>query len=820
MAQIDNTDLNALVKDEKAYLPVTDVFSFLKIVNNVSASRDSISGFFITEGANYVIDRSKNTITYKNKMYELKPGDLVRYLGRLYLASEYFGKVFGLNCVFSFRNLAVTVSTEQELPALREARLSSLRTSSLSLNTQAKADTVVKRTYPLFHFGMADWSVISSQETYLGNTTSAYTALGGVIAGGETNVSLNYSTTQKFDRRNQFYSWRLADNDNSALRQIIAGKLFTTTISSIFAPILGVTLTNTPTTFRRAYGYYTLTNTTYPNWTVELYVNNVLVAFVRTDAAGLYTFQVPLVYGTSQIKLRFYGPSGEERYTEQNINIPYNFLPLHEFEYNATAGVVDDGTYSKFSRLTMGYGLSNKVTVGGGTEYLSSITSGPKVIPFATTSARMLGNLLLSGEYDYDVRTRAVASYNLLSGFQLEYNDTWYKRRQTAIINTYLEERKAIISTPVRLKNVAFYSRLTYDKIYIPGSDYTTGEWLISASAGRFILTLNNYGVFLKDNSPYIYTNVALTTTLFKRYLFTQQVQYQYNGNRIVSFKSQIERNFLKNGYVNLSFENNLDVHQPTTELGVRYAFSFGQAGTSIRRSNSFTRFTESASGSVIVDRSTRFTGFTDYTNVGKGGINIYAFLDLNGNGKRDANEPKAPGLKIKINGGRVTQNVRDTLIRITDLEPYINYTVEIDPLSFDNIGWRLRKKNYSVAVDPNKLKTVAIPVDVVGEISGSVRITNTEEGSLPGRFIILIFDQATKKIITRTSTDDDGYFSYLGMHPGEYYITLDDDQLKELSLTAEPYSRKVHIALSTDGSNVEGLNFVLTQHPKSKPPK
>ena len=814
--QIDNIELTALVKDEKAYLPVVDIFNFLKIVNKISTARDSISGFFITEDATYVIDVKNNRITYKNKVYGVKPGDIVSSLGRIYIATDLFGKVFSLNCTFSFRNLAVALSTELELPAMREARISAQRTTSLAINGAAKADTTVKRTYPLFHFGMADWSVINTQETVLGNETRAYTALGGVIAGGETNVSLNFSSTQGFNRRDQFYSWRLANNDNTALRQIIAGKIYSQTISSIYAPVIGVTLTNTPTTYRRAYGFYTLTNTTFPNWTVELYVNNVLVSFVRTDAAGLYTFQVPLVYGASQIKLRFYGPSGEERYTEQNISIPYNFLPKNEFEYNATAGIVDDGSNAKFSRLSVGYGLSNKVTIGGGTEYLSSITSGT-TIPFITSSTRLFNNLLLSGEYDYNVRTRAVASYNLLSGLQVELNDTWYKRGQTAIINTFLEERKAVISTPFRTKSLATFTRLTFDQIVIPGSNYTTGEWLVSVAAGKYIATVNTYGVFIKDNSPYIYTNLALTTTLFKKYLFTQQLQYQYRGNKVVSFKGQVEKHFLRNGYINLSYENNFNDNLPTVELGVRYDFSFAQAGISVRRNSAFTRTTQTANGSIIIDRPTHYTGFANYTNVGKGGITVIAFLDLNGNGIKDANEPKAAGLKIRLNGGRIAQNVRDSLIRVTDLEPYINYTVEIDPLSFENIAWRLRKRNFSIAVDPNTIKEVFVPVEVVSETSGRVSITNTEEGSLPGRFIVLIYNQLTKRLITRTTTEEDGYFSYMGLFPGDYYITLDDAQLKDLKLEAEPAIRKFHISQSTDGSEIGEMNFVLSATPVIK---
>jgi hypothetical protein len=57
-------------------------------------------------------------------------------------------------------------------------------------------------------------------------------------------------------------------------------------------------------------------------------MNNSLVDYAKAPTAGFYTFQVPLVYGNSLVKLRFYGPWGEELSREQNIQIPFNFLPV------------------------------------------------------------------------------------------------------------------------------------------------------------------------------------------------------------------------------------------------------------------------------------------------------------------------------------------------------------------------------------------------------------------------------------------------------------------------------------------------------------
>jgi hypothetical protein len=106
-----------------------------------------------------------------------------------------------------------------------------------------------------------------------------------------------------------------------------------------------------------------LTDFTEPGWTVELYINNVIVDYVTADASGFFSFDVPMVYGTSQVVLKFYGPYGEERIQEQYLNIPYNFLPKGELEYNITGGMVQDGrSINLFARCYKLWGESLSYT--------------------------------------------------------------------------------------------------------------------------------------------------------------------------------------------------------------------------------------------------------------------------------------------------------------------------------------------------------------------------------------------------------------------------------------------------------------------------
>ncbi len=806
--RMGGTEIDALIKDDQLFLPVTNLFDFLKIRNVPSTGLESITGFFINPGASYTISKSDNRIIYQDRVFELGGNDLVRTESNLYLKTPWFGKIFGLDCVFNFRSLSVTVKSKLELPLIREMRQEEMRRNISSLNGEVNADTVIGRTHPLFKFGMADWSVTASEEIKGRSDARLNLNLGAMVAGGEATAALYYSTSDPLSEKQQYYLWRYVNNDFAPLRQVLAGKIAANAISSLFNPVIGIQITNTPTTFRRSFGTYTLSDKTEPGWIVELYVNNVLVNYVKADASGFFTFEVPLVYGNSSVKLKFYGPWGEERTREQNISIPYNFLPKNTLEYTVSAGMVEDTLHSRFSRGVINYGLTRSITIGGGVEYLSSIASQP-FMPFVTTSVRLTNSLLVSGEYTQGVRTKGTLSYRLPANIMLDLNYTLYDKEQKAIFYNYREERKATLSVPLRLGKLATFQRFSAYQIVLPTTTYTTGEWMISGSLFGISTNLSTYALLLHKVKPYLYSNLSMSFRLPGGFTLMPQVQYGYTENRVYSAKARIEKQLLKNAYLNLSYEKNFRNNYQMAEVGFRYDFSFAQTGLSVRQSDENTSFVQYARGSIINDRKTRYIGTDNRTNVGRGGITIVPFLDMNSNGRRDPGEPKAFGLNLHTNSGRVEISERDTTIRILGLEPYTNCFIQIDENSFENVAWRPEARSYSIAVDPNILKLVEIPVSIAGEASGNIFLEEGGEKKGLGRIKVNYFT-AGYKPAGKALSEDDGYFSCFGLAPGDYLAMPDTSQLRKLGMKSEPESRKFKLTGKIEGDIVEGLDFVL----------
>lgn len=808
--KIGGTEIGALIDGNNIFLSVTELFGFLKIKAEVTPGFNKIEGFFIEEKASYIIDRVNNIITYNGKVYTLKPGDLVRSETQLYLRLNYFGEVFGLECSFNFRSLSVTLNTSVELPIIKEMRQEQMRKNVRQISGEIEADSTIGRKYPFFRLGAVDWSIASTQE--IGGNTSSRVGMniGTALAGGEANASLSYTPGTPFELREQNYYWRYANNNLKVLKQAIVGKLSTNSISTLTSSVLGFQLNNTPTTYRKSYGTYTISDFTEPGWTVELYVNNVLIDYKKADASGFFTFDIPLIYGSTSVRLQYYGPWGEIRSEEKEINVPFNFLPQGTLEYNISGGILEDSTHAKYSRLNMDYGATRFLTMGAGVEYFSLLDNGG-FIPFANASVRIGSKLLISAEYSHQVKLKSHLNYRLLSGLQLELDYTIYDKNQTAIRTSYLEERRAAISIPMKLGKATFFTRLSYDNYISKNYSYNAVDLMIGGAIGGVNTNLSTKATFSGSQDPDIYSTLNLAFRLPLGFQFTPQAQYNYTRKEMMNAKGRLEKQIGRSGFLTLSYDHNFASNSSSIEAGLRFDLSFAKFGVTARRSGGKYTISENASGSIVTDLKSGYVGSSVRGNVGRGGLVFKPFVDINGNGIKDPGEPKAYGMDIQMNGGRVEYSEKDTLTRVSELEPYADYLVTLNGNRFDNISWRIQNKTLKVSVDPNQFKHIDVPVSVVGEAAGYVYLTSGGKTKGLGRIIVNYYRNGTKKVASVLS-EDDGYFTYMGLLPGKYVAKLDLDQLARVGMESSNYEFEFEIEEGEEGTYLDNIELFITK--------
>ena len=794
------------IKNQEAYLSVEDLFGILKI--KAETTGEGLTGFIIHPESTYLISPSQ--IVYKGETFRYEDA-LIQSPTTLYLRSDLFGDIFGLHTDFSFRSLSVALETDLELPVIKEKKREKMRENLDRVKGIVEPDTIIPTSYPFFRAGTLDWGIVTTQQSEIENDNRFTLGLGTRLAGGETNLMLNYSTRVPFESRNQFYQWRYVNNDNAFLKQVTAGRIFTRATSSLFAPVAGIQLTNSPLQNRRSFGTYTLNDYTDPHWVVELYVNNVLVDFTEADASGFYSFEVPLMYGNTAVNLKFYGPWGEERIEERVINIPYNFVPKNEFEYKISAGIVENAEGNRFSRVDLNYGISNAITFGGGVEYLSGVESG-EVMPFVSSSIRLASSLLFSGEYMYGVKGDALLSYRSPGNLQVDLNYINYDEDQTAINYNYLEERKISISTPFRGRNFTVFSRFSLNHIIMPTTEFTTAQLLLSGALFGVSTNFTTYGIYNdRIEKPTIYSTLSQTYRLPYRWLFSPQLQYDFNKSRLNNLVFEMERPVFKGGYFNLAYENNRVRDAHIFEVGLRYTFNFAQTAFTSRIGNRNNSFVQSARGSILLDDNTGFVTTSNRSAMSKGGLSIIPFLDYNFNGVKDGMEPGVPGLELKNLYGRLMYNEDRTILRVMDLQPYVDLLLEIDTESLDNIAWKVVNPTIAVETVPNHFKEIQVPISVLGEVSGMIYL-NTENGTKGQGRIILNIHDSNNQVVASVLSEGDGYFTYLGLKPGKYTAKVDHEQLETLGYTASPAEIPFEIQVSEFGDIVDGLEFTIAE--------
>lgn len=806
---VDDFCVDALcVKNKLLYVNVENLFKFLDIQCVVDQKGNRISGFIEKESHIYSINLGTKQIKVGDKIVNVKNG-LVKEAGVIYLESSLFAEAFGITLTFSFSSLSMILKSDFELPVIKQKRLEKMQSNNTSkIKDKEVADTILRRAYHLFKFGTLDWSVASSQTRNAPTENQFGLSIGTEFLYGEADVSVNYYNQQKIDNRQLQYLWRWVDNDKSIIKQAQVGKISTQTISFINSPMIGAVVRNTPTTIRKATGYYTINESTEPNWTVQLYINNVMVDFTKADASGAFMFKIPIVYGYTTLKLKFYGTMGEERTEERTMNIPYTVMPAHEFEYGLSLGVLQDSSLSRFGKGEFNYGVNRFLTVGGGLEYLSSIPNGA-FIPYATAVILPFSNLTLNAEFAYGVRTRCLLNYYFWKNALLEVEYNKYVEGQLATRFNAPEERKVKLSIPFRTQTVIGFAKIDYAQLVYKAFSYNQANMMLSANYKQFGASSSTQLNWVNPKLVYVTSDLSLSTRLINGYTVRPSVQYNATENKLTSCKVAIEK-FITKGYLSVSYEKNILFKDNFINLNFKYDLSFGRTNFSTSQSKGNMSTSEGAQGSLAFGSGNNYIHVNNSSSVSKGGISLYPFLDLNHNGVFDHGEPMVRLSTVRIMGSKVIFSEKDSIVRIPDLNAFTNYALEFRDSDLENIAWRFKNKKYQVLIDPNQFKRIDIPIIPIGEVSGMAYMNNDNSLKGIGRIIVKFYKKNNKNVVAETLSESDGYISYMGLEPGEYVARIDSVQLNNLGFTVDSPRKGFTIKKSEEGDIISGVDFIL----------
>lgn len=808
-------DLDVLYTDSGLlFINIEDLFRSLKIPCNEGIRGLSIEGIIGNEQQPYSIDFAKGLIKIGDKEMRIQD-KLLKESGAIYMESSLFAKAFGITLDFNYRSLTIKLKSDFELPIVKQLRLEKIRSNIAIIKGAVVMDTLINRDYHLFKFGTIDWAA-SSFKNWNGTANNVINlSVGTELLYGEANVSMNYFSKYKFDNRQLQYLWKWIDNDKTFIKQAQVGKINVPMISFINAPLVGASIRNSPTTVRKAKGSYIINEITEPNWTVELYINNILVNYTTADASGAFRFSVPIVYGFTTLTLKYYGPTGEERMEERQMNVPYTVVAVNEIDYGLSAGIVQDSIGSRFGKGEFNYGVSRFLTVGAGIEYLSSLPSDG-LIPFANVTVQPFSKLMLNGEYVHGVRSKGLLNYYISKDILLELDYAKYAEGQKVTLFNASEERKAKLSIPVRYKKINGFFRVDYTQLVYDTFSYNYATAMFSAYYKQFNANASTQINWVSEKDSYITNDLVLGYRFINNFVIRSSARYNVSSASLISYRAEVEKKIAK-GYVSASFQRNLLSNDFYLNVGCKYDFSFARTTVGGSQSKFNGGVVMSAQGSLAFGEGNGYIHTNNNSSVGKGGILLYPFLDLNQNGIFDKEEHLVKLTAVKVNGGRAIFNEKDSIVRIPNLNSFTSYVIEFNDNDLENIGWCFKQKTYEVLVDPNQFKRIDVPVLSMGEISGMAYMEKENELKGIGRILIKIYEKNSDKVVAETLSEYDGYIYKLGLKPGEYRACVDLEQLSNLNFIAEPSCRYFTIKASEEGDIVDGIDFILKENKKQE---
>ena len=169
--------------------------------------------------------------------------------------------------------------------------------------------------------------------------------------------------------------------------------------------------------------------------------------------------------------------------------------------------------------------------------------------------------------------------------------------------------------------------------------------------------------------------------------------------------------------------------------------------------------------------------------SINRSGIVGVVFVDLNGNGALDADEPTVPDVRLRV-GSRGARSDSTGRFEAWDLIPFEPMTVEIHGPSLASPLLVPAADGVRVTPRPNTVERVELALAPAGEVAGAVRIA--ADGRAVGAIGVLLRHLASGTTV-RVATFGDGTFFASGLRPGAWVVELAPDALAELGLRQLP---------------------------------
>lgn len=817
-------------EDDSFFLPVNELFSLLQIEAQTNGL--VVNGRFSVDQTEYEIDFENLTIKFGNKTFNITQDDIILQELDFYLKEDVFYEVFELDFSVNFNSLNLLLVTDQLIPIVEKMRRDlRRRVSSVDGTEEEYYPLRLGRQTKFISGGFMDYNVSFVNNPNV-SSLNISSSIGLQLAGGSLQGSVfsNNSTDNSSLRTNNL-RWLYGFSDGRLVTKVTAGQ---SNLEGVLSnPFTGIKISNEPLQLRRFFDNYEIQGNTLPDSEIELYLNNRLVDYQVADGNGYYRFLTPLFYGSNQMDLKIYGPSGQQIEKNTKIQIPFSFLPKGEVNYTLDIGKLDNPIIGGTSRdyvfqANTTVGLTSWLTSKFGLEYYDIENNTEKNTPYFTSrlSARVLKNYIFNfeGVSNAFYRSYVNAIFPNSSSFSLDYTNFFSESR---VYNTSANSKQIITSAfypfnifglPLNVRGSGFFRFQDSNTFNSYRFNVGTRIRSISLQLGYSDRLINDYNPFAFSISSLLESSLTYTiprkrnTPKSLRGLFLRaQMRYTPAYSKVESYEFLASRSLFTNGRFQLSFGKNFNTGFNSLRFSVILDFNKVRSNTVFNTIRDSYNFTQTESGSIGYDPNYNNFLFTSRNQVGRSGAAVKLFVDNNGNNSFDEGDEVIPEGSLNVGRSGTSSTTKNGVLYYTQLQSFFQYNMEMNKASVRNPMLVPEFELFSIVTDPNTFKKIEIPFYMSGVIEGVVERVSTNNTLRGIGGLKLILKSKTKDYQKELRTFSDGSFYDYEIPPGEYELFVDSNQLEILNVSATPGVLDFVVNAIPDGDFVEGLQITLT---------
>jgi hypothetical protein len=846
------------------------------------AKDGTAKGWFYYEDNRFALDVAKHQVTIGGSSKNVDPALVEKHNDDIYIDTRLLEEWFQLKINFAFSTQTVNISPagEEKLPIQLASEFEKRKSR---LNNAYKEE---KKTYPTtripYQLAAIPYADVSATMGYdQGQSNSPFSATTSIEATGD----LFYMTSDFFvtlDKEDGIDNlrWSLSRRDpdgqiffdDEPIRHTWLGELATDlkiteiTLGDVFTPALPLTaqnqsgrgayISNKPFDSTSQFDRTALEGDILPNWDVELFRNDELLAYQRAGADGRYIFtDVPLVSGVNIFRLVFHGPFGETREEIRRINLSSemtkagrssfsmgvlqedtSFIPVRP-ETSGAVGTDGQSTKGRIrSFFDYEYGLTDNLAFFGQLVQMPVETGGSEGFATAGLGASLwgiYGRVDASRSTDDGTALQGRVQTNLygvtLTGphqiFDNFISDYTTKNvgglastpGNASVTNPLVEHTEARADTPL---DVGFLPRLNLGftgarSLFDDGMEADAITQRLSTSLWRVSLSNNiSWEDSRGGSNPtgrQIEGDFTISAPLLWNTLIRGSTRYNIKPETQIETLALAGDKIIDNIYAirgEVTHDLASDENLTTVTAGVSRKFEQFQLGLnssydSENRASVFMNLTFSVGPDPRSPGDWQF--FADQT-ARDGLVSARTYLDRNDNGKYDGGDELVDKASVRSDGGWGTTNEKGTVL-LRGQRTTAKSNVELDGDSLINPSWVVKKGGYSVVTRPGTPVMVDFAVGESGAIDGTTYMMTPDGTRDVASNVILQLLDKDGTMVREERSSFDGYYTFEKVPVGEYSLRVSLNQLQRKGLLSSP---PVKISIKNEESMIGNVDFDL----------